>query len=140
MRTPPTTFVATCDLAGHTRGRAVPADATDAVLREGLGWVPANLALNGLGNLVSGTPFGSTGDLRLRPDPISRTEVPARPGTPAVTVLLADETQVDGADWDCCPRTGTVRQDPVLHRRLGPGGAALSGRRALASRHGLGSR
>ncbi|SEL84314.1 glutamine synthetase family protein [Nonomuraea pusilla] len=96
-------FVATCDLAAQTRGRAVPASREGAVLRGGTGWVPADLGLTGFGT-IAGNPFGSTGDLKLMPDPVTRVDVPADGGMPGTRIYLADQTLPDGSPWECCPR------------------------------------
>ncbi|MEU0572641.1 glutamine synthetase, partial [Nonomuraea sp. NPDC005983] len=96
-------FVATCDLAGQTRGRAVPASREDAVLRGGTGWVPADLALTCFGPIAE-NPFGSTGDLRLLPDPGTRVDVPADGDVPGTRLYLAGQELPDGTPWECCPR------------------------------------
>jgi len=99
------TFVATCDLAGHVRGRSVPRSAHDAVLRSGVGWVPANLALTAFGHLAPGNAFGSAGDLRLMPDAATGVDVPTEGISPGMRLYLANQTQPDGQPWECCPRT-----------------------------------
>ncbi|MEO3779795.1 glutamine synthetase family protein [Micromonospora sp. B11E3] len=104
MTTAPTVFVATSDLTGHARGRAVPRDAHDAVLKRGVGWVPADLALTAFGDLAPNV-FGSTGDLRLLPDASSGIEIPAAADAPGVLMYLADQVLPDGTRWSCCPRT-----------------------------------
>src|SRR5207302_841573 len=60
-------MLACCDLGGVVRGRSLPADELPGQLEAGVGWVPANHALTPLGGLAEPNPFGSTGDLRLRP-------------------------------------------------------------------------
>ncbi|RVU19987.1 glutamine synthetase [Streptomyces antnestii] len=107
MSDPATVFVATCDLSGQVRGRAVPHSDEEDVLRTGTGWVPANLGITSFGPIAPGTPFGSTGDLRLLPAEATRTDVPADPdtGTPGLRLYLADQTGLDGEPWACCPRT-----------------------------------
>ena len=82
-----TVFVATCDLAGQVRGRAVPPSEHDAVLRSGTGWVPANLAISSFGPIAPDNVFGSRGDLRLVPDAGTAVGIPAdgaRPGDAAL--------------------------------------------------------
>ena len=67
-------FVGTNDLVGVTRGRAMPLARLEDSLDTGCGWVPANLGIGPFGHIVSdGAVFGSTGDLRLIPDPLTRT-------------------------------------------------------------------
>lgn len=112
-------FVATCDLAGHVTGRSVPAERHDALLEDGLGWLPADLAMTTFGQIIGGTPFTSRGDLRLVPDPASGIEVPADGVHPALRLYLGDLRTVDGQPWDCCPRTFLRRTLEDLHRETG---------------------
>ncbi|MBA0051117.1 glutamine synthetase [Streptomyces sp. AJS327] len=104
MSTDPALFVATNDLAGQTRGRAVPHAGADAALRRGVGWVPANLALTAFGQIAPNV-FGSVGDLRLLPDAASALDLPASATHPGVRLVLADQVLPDGSPWHCCPRT-----------------------------------
>jgi glutamine synthetase len=93
------TFLATCDLAAKVRGRAAT---DDDVRRRGVGWVPANLAINAFGGLADNM-FGSTGDLRLRP--VETTLIlPAADGGTA-KIQLAEQVTTDGEPWPGCPRT-----------------------------------
>lgn len=105
MSNPSTVFVATHDLVGHTRGRAVPFSEETAVLLGGTGWVPANLALASFGGIAPDNVFGSTGDLRLMPDAATRVDVPADDTHPGTRIYLADQIRLDGSPWSCCPRT-----------------------------------
>ncbi|WP_193606745.1 glutamine synthetase family protein [Nocardioides lijunqiniae] len=118
MTPDPTVFVATSDLAGQMRGRSVPAGSRDAVLRRGVGWVPADLAITAFGAIADNV-FGSTGDLRLMPDPTTQVEIPARDGDPGVTLVLADQTLPDGTPWACCPRTFARRALEDLQEATG---------------------
>jgi glutamine synthetase len=90
-------LIATADLAGICRGRAVPAGTASSV-----GWVPANLAINCFATLAD-NPFGSVGDLRIHADPATAVPLPSS-GAP-VTLLLGDLRSPDGTEWECCPRT-----------------------------------
>jgi glutamine synthetase len=93
-----------CDLGAVVRGRAVFAGDLGEHLEHGIGWVPANHALTPLGGLAEPNPFGSTGDLRLLPDPDTRVGVAAGPGASALELLLCDIVETDGSAWQCCPR------------------------------------
>jgi len=96
-----------CDLGAIVRGRSLPAGELSAQLAGGVGWVPANHALTPLGPLAEPNPFGSTGDLRLLPDPDTRTRVGALDSAPDGTpleLLLCDIVEIDGQPWECCPR------------------------------------
>jgi len=98
-------FVATNDLVALTRGRALPA--TDLSHMTGVGWVPADLAINSFGHLIEPNPFGALGDLRLIPDPASKSSFPTPGGH--LDLYLADQTLPDGTPWECCPRTNLKR-------------------------------
>ena len=91
------TFVATCDLAAKVRGRSVPGE----VSNRGVGWVPANLAINAFGDLADNL-FGSRGDLRLRPIETGLT-LPAADGGTA-RIQLAEQVTTAGDPWPGCPR------------------------------------
>jgi glutamine synthetase len=114
-----------CDLGSIVRGRSVLASELGAHLDAGVGWVPANHSLTPLGPLAEVTPFGSTGDLRLLPDPDTHIRVEARPHgsdsrrwgsdlhpqgsdlrahDSALELVLCDIVETDGRPWECCPR------------------------------------
>ena len=57
----------TSDLAGMTRGRSFPARDLSKRMRVGVGWVPANQAIDAFGDMAPDNPFGPMGDLRLFP-------------------------------------------------------------------------
>jgi glutamine synthetase len=94
-----------CDLGSIVRGRSVPAEDLADHLRSGIGWVPANHSLTPLGTLAEQSPFGSTGDLRLLPDPVTRARVEGDDAVPALELLLCDIVETDGRPWRCCPRS-----------------------------------
>jgi glutamine synthetase len=95
-------FLATSDLTAITKGRAMRlADFSDD---SSLGWVPANFGIGPLGQIVEGIPYGSAGDLRLKPDHSSVARIDGIPGQPAVTIAFADLVEVGGAPWQNCPR------------------------------------
>ncbi|HEX5852213.1 MAG TPA: glutamine synthetase family protein [Solirubrobacteraceae bacterium] len=95
-----------CDLGAIVRGRSLFASELAPALATGVGWVPANHALTPLGPVADGNPFGSTGDLRLLPDPDTRVRVEAGggDGMTALELLLCDIVETDGSPWECCPR------------------------------------
>lgn len=104
MRREPLAAILTSDLSGQTRGRSVRQAELDKYLVNGCGWVPANLALNPFGAIVSPNPFGSVGDLRLKPDVSTLSQLSTADSDPT-KVVLADIVNLDGSPWDCCPRT-----------------------------------
>ena len=105
MSAPDLVTLVCCDLGAIVRGRSVFASELGEHLAAGVGWVPANHALTPLGPLADSDPFGSTGDLRLLPDPDTHVRVPAEAGQSALEFLLCDIVETDGRPWDCCPRS-----------------------------------
>jgi glutamine synthetase len=93
-----------CDLGSIVRGRSIPSSELGARLDAGVGWVPADLSLTPLGPLAEPNPFGSTGDLRLLPDPETHVRVESDSGDSALEFVLCDITETDGEPWECCPR------------------------------------
>ncbi|MFV0373941.1 glutamine synthetase [Microbacterium sp.] len=96
-------FIATTDIAARTKGRAMRRADFDE--RSSLGWVPANLGIGSLGHIVTDIPYGSTGDLRLKPDLTSLARVDGIPGRPPLNIVFADLVNTDGTPWESCPRT-----------------------------------
>lgn len=90
-------FFATSDLAARTKGRAMRAADFDSDTT--LGWVPANLGIGPLGHIVDDIPYGASGDLRLKPDLVSRTRIEGVPGRPAFDLIFADIVETDGRPW-----------------------------------------
>lgn len=97
--------ILTTDLVALTRGRSVALDDEAASGVDGVGWVPANLALTPFGDIAEPNLFGSSGDLRLRPDPATRTRVAIDEARPPLHFVLADIVELDGAPWSCCARS-----------------------------------
>jgi glutamine synthetase len=94
-----------CDLGAIVRGRSLLASELDDQLNVGVGWVPANHSLTPVDTLAEPNPFGSTGDLRLLPDPDTHVRVEGGAGASALELLLCDIVETDGQPWDCCPRS-----------------------------------
>jgi glutamine synthetase len=92
------------DVSGLNRGRAVPVRELERRLATGVGWVPADQAITVLGPLAEPNPWGSLGDLRLVPDPATRTRVDLWPDHPALHFYLCEARTLDGEPWDACPR------------------------------------
>jgi len=138
-----------CDLGAIVRGRSLLAAELGESLRAGVGWTPANHSLTPHGPLADHTPFGSTGDLRLLPDPDAHVRVEAdfRGGTrgyagggagayesgaqaawggagatwgaSALEFVLCDIVETDGTPWECCPRRFLRDALDELERELG---------------------
>jgi glutamine synthetase len=105
-----------CDLGGIVRGRSLPTTELGETLRAGVGWVPANHSLTPHGPLAARTPFDSTGDLRLLPDPDTHVRVEA---ANTLELVLCDIVETDGTPWECCPRRFLREALGELRRELG---------------------
>jgi glutamine synthetase len=98
----PLIFVGTCDLAGLVRGKGFPVTAQALRLRQGVGLAPSNIMMSAFGPIYD-TPYGTTGDLMLVPDPTSYVEVEFALGD-AERFYLGDIQMLSGQHWQCCPR------------------------------------
>ncbi|MDQ2067804.1 glutamine synthetase family protein [Xinfangfangia sp. CPCC 101601] len=95
----------TTDIVALTRGRSVPASALPAALAKGVGWVPANLSLTPFDEIASPNPFGSSGDLRLMPDPATGVRVEGLGGRTPFHIYHSDIENLDGTPWMGCVRS-----------------------------------
>ena len=96
--------IVTTDLVAITRGRSMAADDSSVWQTQGVGWVPANLALDPFDAIATPNPWGSTGDLRLKPDVAAAVMIEEIPGRPPLQFNIADIVELDGTPWPCCPR------------------------------------
>ncbi len=103
--TPRLAMFANIDLSGIMRGRSFPIARLDALLEDGLPWVPANLLISPLNTIPNPNPFGPMGEVRLQGDPDRRMVLPAQGARPAMAVYVADIAGHDGTPWLVCPRT-----------------------------------
>jgi glutamine synthetase len=110
-------FVGTCDLAGHLRGKAFPAQDLQSRLRKGMGYTGANIMMSAFGPIYD-NPFGTIGDLTLVPDPTTKVDV-AFAGHASERFYLADIRTPEGGPWDCCPRNFLRRALDELRSRAG---------------------
>lgn len=114
-------FFVTSDFSGLVRGRGVPARNLPAFLETGCGWVPADQAINAFDVIGEGNPFGSSGDLRLMPDPATEVRIAGNAGRPPWHFFLADIQSLDGAPWSCCARGFLKAALADLEQRFGLG-------------------
>src|SRR5579884_3826835 len=110
-------FMATCDLAGHVRGKGLPASDLPVRLQRGVGLTHSNIMMSAFGPIYD-TPFGTEGDLMLVPDPTTRVEVPFE-GSPAERFYLGDIMTTEGAFWEYCPRHFLRRALDALREAAG---------------------
>lgn len=92
------------DISGLVRGRAFPLRDLEQRLASGVGWVPADQALTPLGPIAEPNPWGPIGDLRLRPDPNTKTRVDLWEDVSPLHFYLCDAVNPDGTEWNSCPR------------------------------------
>lgn len=107
-------FAAVCDWAGLVRGKAFPEADLDARLAKGMGYTHSNIMMSCFGPILT-TPFGTSGDLVVRPDPAVRVEVDLGNGA-AERFYLADLQNTNGTPWECCPRDFLRRAIAALAR------------------------
>ena len=96
-------FVATCDISGHVRGKAFPAQELPARLEKGIGWTGSNVMMSPAGPIWD-TPFGTAGDLMIVPDPTAEVRVDFADGSAIEHFFLGDIRSTDCEPWECCPR------------------------------------
>lgn len=102
----PLVMLTVMDYAGMARGRGVPKRSYEAAKgSKTCGWVPANMSLTTFDIIADPNPWGSRGDLRLKPDNTARYACwPTRAATP-LDMVMSDMVELDGAAWACCPRS-----------------------------------
>jgi glutamine synthetase len=96
--------IVTTDLVAMTRGRSMASDDVGTWQMQGVGWVPANLALDPFDTIATPNPWGAGGDLRLKPDMSTETIIEEVRGRPQLHFVLSDIVELDGTPWPCCPR------------------------------------
>jgi glutamine synthetase len=107
MKTEPLIFAGVCDWSGTVRGKAFPEADIEIRMRKGVGLARSNIMMSCFGPIYT-TPFGTTGDLIIRPDPTVRVDVAFDDGT-AERFYLGDIAHTDGTAWELCPRTFLAR-------------------------------
>lgn len=96
-------FLATTDIAARTKGRSLRVEEFHEDTT--VGWVPANLGIGALGHIVDGIPYGSSGDLRLKPDHGARFRVDPVSGRTPLNIVFSDIIETDGTPWESCARS-----------------------------------
>lgn len=114
MKTEPLVFIGVCDWAGLVRGKAVPHATIGLRRKKGVGYTHSNIMMSPFGPILT-TPFGTRGDLVIRPDPLLRVEVPFDDGS-VERFELGNIVNTDGTPWDLCPRTFLGRALGALSR------------------------
>ena len=99
----PLAFVGTSDLSGHFRGKGFVLAELDDRIRFGVGLSPSNIMLSAFGPIHE-TPFGTAGELALRPDPQTHLKFQLDSEASPPTLFLGDIMTLTGEHWACCPR------------------------------------
>jgi glutamine synthetase len=103
IRAEPLAFVGTSDLAGHFRGKGFVLAELENRLRFGVGLSPSNIMLSAFGPIHE-TPFGTLGELALKPDPQTHVRLQLDSEACPPTLFLGDIMTLAGEHWACCPR------------------------------------
>ena len=116
---PRSATIANVELSAVMRGRTVPIERLDEVLKDGLPWVPTNVCISAMNTIPAGNPFGPLGETKIRAVPGMRMILPAREDRPAMALYLAEISQHDGSFWEACARSQLRRTLERLRERYG---------------------
>ncbi len=97
-------MLCTCDLAGQVRGKGFPASELEERLVKGIGWTPTNSMITAHGPIAP-SPWGPYGDTVLTPAAETRVRLDFGPFQAAEHFMMADIRNLDGSDWEACPRS-----------------------------------
>ena len=95
------------DNGGVIRGKSTHVASLARRIHDGIGLPRAMQAVTMLDEVVPVAGMGTTGEVRLVPDPDTFHVLPYAPHTAA---MLADLIGIDGAPWGACPRSFLKRQ------------------------------
>jgi glutamine synthetase len=95
------------NLIGHLRGKMVPVSDLPKRLETGVGWTPVNITIDPFGAIPADNPFGSLGDLQMRPVLDSEIHVGGSVD-PALHYFMCDLYDETGTRWPGCPRGALV--------------------------------
>lgn len=87
---------------GVPRGRVVDAERIESVLNGGINLSSAMQSFNALDQFASGGQFGSTGEVRLVPDPETFRILPY---ADRAAIMICDMYDLDHTPWDADPRS-----------------------------------
>lgn len=92
------------DFSGRLRGKGIPTAGRHERFGKGLGWTPTNIQITCFDS-ISETPFGSFGDVVMKPDADTEINVDLGQGLPREHLVLSDIHQGDGTVWPFCIRS-----------------------------------
>ncbi len=100
----PLIFVATSDIAGKLRGKALPSRQLDDGKAAEVGWTPTNVQITCFDGIAD-SPFGALGDLILAGDMATRVRLDYEDGGLIEDFVIGDVLHLDGRPWECCTRS-----------------------------------
>jgi len=106
------------DFAGQLRGKGFPARELEERWEKGVGWTPTNIMINCFG-AIPATPWGASGDLLMRPDPIGDVAIDLGDDAAPERFILGFIDELDGAPWAPCPRHYLQAAVNELEREFG---------------------
>src|SRR2546423_11184596 len=92
-------FVGTSDLSGHFRGKGFVLADLENRTRFGMGLAPSNIMLSAFGPIHE-TPFGTAGELALKPDAKTRAQIRSFRERPPLTFFIGDIVTLEGEPWE----------------------------------------
>ena len=119
----PLIFVATSDVAGKLRGKALPSQQLDDGKAAEVGWTPTNVQITCFDGIAD-SPFGALGDLVLVGDMATRARLDFEDGGLIEDFVIGDVLHLDGRPWECCTRSILKA---ALERLQSVGGITLFG-------------
>lgn len=112
--TEPLVFVGTSDLTGLFRGKAVPLSRIEDGAFRGVGWVPTN-ALITCFDTIGDSPYGSLGDLLIKPATDDLTVVDFEDGLPPERFVVGNIQTLKGEPFAACTRAQLTSALKRLH-------------------------
>jgi glutamine synthetase len=106
------------NLIGQLRGKMVPLSDLPKRLETGVGWTPVNTTIDPFGAIPADNPYGSLGDLQMRPVLDSEIHVGGSVD-PALHYYMCDLYDQAGTRWPGCPRGALVAALQALEDATG---------------------
>jgi glutamine synthetase len=112
-------FIATSDISGVVRGKALPSNQWEQRQQRGMGWTPTNVQITCF-DTIAESPFESFGDLALVPDPSTRFQLPRfNQSCQGSDFSLGDILELDGQPWAFCLRSIAKKALSIFYDEFG---------------------
>lgn len=92
------------DIAGQLRGKGFPERERAKRFEDGIGWCPTCVQITSF-NSIAPSPFGSLGDLYIKPDPSAEVKIDHQDGSSIEHFVLGNIIKPNGDPWECCLRS-----------------------------------